>query len=103
MKIMSQEQIFLKFLKFRNTFTKKGITQEGIAEAIGIPTDSVRSIIANLRNKKCYPIIDSTKPNPLTGYNKKGYRLAESLNELQEWKLKNRNRSEGCKLGRPMY
>ena len=100
---MNQNKAVLEFLKFRNSFTKRGITQEGIALAIGIPTDSVRSIIANLRNKECHPIIDFTFINPSTGFKKKEYRLVERLFELQEWKLKNRNRSEGCKLGRPMY
>jgi len=100
---MNQNKRVLELLEFRNSFTKQGITKEGIALAIETSTDSVRSIIANLRNKECYPIIDYTFLNPTTGFKKKKYRLAESLNELQTWKLKNRNRSEGCKLGTPSY
>ncbi len=31
------------------------------------------------------------------------YRYAKNMGELKEWRLKNRDRSEGYKLGRPMY
>ena len=48
-------------------------------------------------------IIDDTFVNENTGFRKKRYRYTANLDEFKNWRIVNRAKSEGCKLGRPMY
>jgi orotate phosphoribosyltransferase-like protein len=93
----------LKMLLYLHRYRSKGLTQEEIAHALNLDVDNIRSLISVLRNKHMEEIIDTTFTNPKTGFSKKRYRYTTKMSEFKEWRLKNRDRSEGHKLGRPMY
>ena len=93
----------VQMLLYLHRYNSEGLTKEEIAQALNLDVDNVRSLISVLRNHHMEEIIDTTFINPKTGFSKKRYRYTTELSELREWRLKNRDRSEGHKLGRPMY
>ena len=93
----------IKMLLHSHIYNSEGLTKEEIAHALNLDVNTVRSLISVLRNQHMEEIIDTTFPNPKTGFKKKRYRYTVSMDELKEWRLRNRDRSEGHKLGRPMY
>tara|TARA_Y100000361_G_scaffold30012_1_gene24810 strand:+ start:71 stop:388 length:318 start_codon:yes stop_codon:yes gene_type:complete len=87
----------------RHAYSRKGLTIEEIAKACNMSKGSVRSAISILRNKHMEEIIDDTFVNENTGFRKKRYRYTFDFTEFKNWRIANRAKSEGCKLGRPMY
>ena len=102
-KLKLPQKKLVQILLYSHRYNSEGLTQEEIAQALNLDVNSVRSLIATLRNKCMEEIIDTTFTNPKTGFAKKRYRYTTKMSEFREWRLKNRNRSEGQKLGRPMY
>jgi|TARA_A100001515_G_scaffold28063_1_gene21663 DNA-binding transcriptional MerR regulator len=102
-KIYLTQKELVQTLLYLHKWGSKGLTLEEISNALNLNSDSIRSIISILRNQHMEEIIDTTFENPTTGFRKKRYRYAKNMGELKEWRLKNRDRSEGYKLGRPMY
>tara|TARA_R110002020_G_scaffold185450_1_gene383064 strand:- start:25 stop:357 length:333 start_codon:yes stop_codon:yes gene_type:complete len=100
---LNQNDLILILLKQHSGIGSKGMTQEEIANALNISVDSIRSGISILRNKYMEAIVDYTFVNEETNFKKKRYKYTRSMQEFKNWRLKNRNRSEGQKLGRPMY
>ena len=100
---LTQKELVQTLLHLHSFRGSEGLTLEEISHALNLNTDSIRSIISILRNQHMEEIIDTTFENPTTGFRKKRYRYTRCIKELKEWRLKNRDRSEGYKLGRPMY